>query len=292
VTWLTAEGNSVLRLVRREPGAGEVGWDPAKGQIDREALEGLDAVIHLAGDSIAASRWTPARKAELRRSREEPTRLLAETLAALRRPPATLVCASAIGCYGDRGAELLSEKSPAAEDFLGSLCQGWEAAAQPARDSGIRVVHARFGLVLSRAGGALAPMLRPFRLGLGGRLGPGTQFMSWVTMDDVLGAIAFLLSTPEMSGPVNVTAPEPVTNADFTRTLGRVLRRPTLAPAPAFALRLVFGEMADALLLSSTRVLPQRLIEAGYQFRFESLEPALRHVLGRPVREPKRRKRA
>jgi uncharacterized protein (TIGR01777 family) len=284
VPFLRNGGHEVVRLVRRAPKAGdEARWDPAAGAIDAAALEGVDAAVNLSGESIGEGRWTEARKALLRSSRLGPTRLLAETLAGLRKKPRVLVSVSAVGYYGSRGDAWLSESEPPAFDFLGRLSAEWEKAAEPAAGAGIRVVHPRLGIVLSPAGGALGKMLLPFKAGLGGVLGPGTQYMSWVAIDDVLGALQHLLDRDELAGPVNTVAPEPVTNAAFTKTLGRVLRRPTVAPAPAFALRLAFGEMADATLLSSSRVRPDRLLASGYPFRFPTLEAALRHVLGKPA---------
>jgi len=282
VPFLTAGGHDVLRLVRRGARVrDEVSWDPAAGTIQAEALEGVDAVVHLSGENIAAGRWTAARKALLRSSRVGPTRLLAETLAGLEKKPRVLVSASAIGYYGDRGDAWVTEKDAPADDFLGRLSVEWESAADPAARAGIRVVHLRTGIVLSPAGGALGKMLLPFKAGLGGVLGPGTQYMSWIALDDLLAVVHHALDRGEISGALNAVAPEPVTNAVFTKTLGRVLGRPTIAPAPAFVLRLALGEMADATLLSSTRVKPERLHATGYRFRFPELEGALRHVLGK-----------
>jgi uncharacterized protein (TIGR01777 family) len=283
VPFLRNGGHEVVRLVRRAPKAGdEARWDPAAGAIDAAALEGVDAAVNLSGENIGEGRWTQARKALLRSSRLGPTRLLAETLARLEAKPKVLVSVSAIGYYGDRGDAWLSEAEPPAGDFLARLSAEWEKAAEPAAGAGIRVVHPRLGVVLSPGGGALGKMLLPFKAGLGGVLGPGTQYMSWIAIDDVLGAVRHLLDRNDLAGPVNAAAPEPVTNAAFTKTLGRVLRRPTVAPAPAFALRLAFGEMADATLLSSARVRPDKLLASGYRFRFPTLEGALRHVLGKP----------
>jgi hypothetical protein len=282
--FLTAGGHEVLRLVRRAPSArDEARWDPEAGEVDAAALEGADAVVNLSGENIAGGRWTEARKALLRSSRLGPTALLARTLAGLTRKPRVLVSASAVGVYGDRGEAWVSEGDAPAGDFLGRLAADWERAAEPAVRAGIRVVHPRMGLVLTPAGGALGKMLLPFQAGLGGVLGPGTQYMSWIAMDDLLGAIHLLLDRDDLAGPVNAVAPAPVTNAAFTKTLGRVLRRPTVAPAPAFALRLALGEMAGATLLSSTRVRPERLLASGYRFRFPELEGALRHLLGRAL---------
>jgi uncharacterized protein (TIGR01777 family) len=283
VPFLREGGHEVLRLVRRAPKAkDEARWDPAAGTIDASALEAADAVVNLSGENLAGGRWTEQRKDLLRSSRLGPTRLLAETLARLKTKPKALVSVSAIGYYGNRGDAWLTEAEPAAGDFLGRLSSEWESAAQPAAAAGIRVVHPRLGVVLSPAGGALGKMLLPFKAGLGGVLGPGTQYMSWIAIDDVLGAFRHLLEGEGLAGPVNTVAPEPVTNAVFTKTLGRVLGRPTVAPAPGFALRLAFGEMADATLLSSARVRADRLLAGGYSFRFPTLEGALRHVLAKP----------
>jgi uncharacterized protein (TIGR01777 family) len=280
VRHLTTKGHRVSALVRRAPGPGEIGWDPVAGRLDPGDLEGLDAVVHLAGENVGV-RWTTARKARIRDSRIQGTRVLSEALARTSRHPAVLVSASAIGIYGDRGDEIITETSPPGprEDFLAALGQEWENAAGPARAAGIRVVHPRFGVVLSPAGGALGKMLLPFRLGLGGRLGKGSQWMSWVSIDDVVGALLHLVLNETLAGPANVTAPEPVRNRDFTRTLGRVLSRPTPLPVPSTALRLVLGEMADSTLLASARVVPARLLGSGYRFTHPDLETALRHVL-------------
>ena len=281
---LTTDRHRISRLVRRAAGPGEISWDPAAGRLDPNDLEGLDAVVHLAGENVGV-RWTTARKARIRDSRIQGTRVLSEALARTRRLPPVLVSASAIGIYGDRGDEILTESSGPGpqEDFLAAVGQEWEDAAAPAREAGIRVVHPRFGVVLSPAGGALGKMLLPFRLGLGGRLGEGSQWMSWISIDDVVGALLHLVRNETLSGPVNVTAPEPLRNRDFTRTLGRVLSRPTPLPVPSIALRLVLGEMADSTLLASVRVVPERLLASGYRFTHPDLETALRHVL-RPDR--------
>ena len=281
---LTAGGHTVRRLVRStpRPGQAEIPWNPAARSIGTPALEGLDAVVHLAGDNIASGRWTAAKKASIRNSRMQGTTVLCEALAQLVKPPKVLLSASAIGYYGDRGETILREGSPPGTGFLAEVCQAWEAATAPAVQRDIRVVRLRFGIVLSPAGGPLAKMLTPFRLGLGGVVGTGQQYMSWIALDDVLGAIHHALSTEALQGPVNVVAPQAVTNQAFTTTLGKVLRRPTRLPLPAFAARLLFGEMADALLLASTRVVPARLVASGYTFRYPELEAALRHLLGTP----------
>jgi uncharacterized protein (TIGR01777 family) len=282
---LMAAGHQVTALVRRvskhKPQAGvtEVDWNPAAGQLDAARLVGHDAAVHLAGEPIAAGRWTDAKKQRIRASRVESTRLLADTLARLQTRPRALVCASAIGYYGTRGAEVLTEESAPGNDFLAEVCRAWEGAAAPARAAGIRTVHLRFGIVLSKAGGALAQMLTPFQLGIGGPIGNGRHYMSWLALDDAVGMIEHALTDENLSGPVNAVAPQPVTNSEFAKTMGRVLGRPALLPMPAFALRFALGEMADALLLSSARVAPARLQAAGYQFKYPQLEGALRHVL-------------
>lgn len=250
-------------------------WDPERGKIDARLLDGFNAVVHLAGESIAKGRWTPLMKERIRESRCRGTGLLAQTVAAVPRPPQVFVCASAIGFYGDRGDEVLTEDSPAGTGFLADVCREWESACRPAVARGIRVVHARFGVVLSRRGGALKKMIRPFQWGLGGKIGSGRQWWSWIGLSDVVGAIQQTLKDGSLSGPVNVTAPGPVRNDEFTRILGRVLRRPTVTPLPAFVAKLVLGEMADALLLASARVEPKKLIQSGYVFRAPTLAQAL-----------------
>jgi hypothetical protein len=278
--FLEKDGHEVVRLVRREPrGEGEVRWDPGRGHLDAGALEGVEAVFHLSGENIAAGRWTKARKARLHSSRVGSTDLLSRALAGLARRPRVLVCASGVGAYGDRGEEWVSEASATADDFLGRLSRDWEGATTPASAAGVRVVNTRFGLVLSPRGGALPKMLLPFRLGLGGVVGSGRQYMSWIALDDALSAFRHVLGADDLAGPVNFVSPQPVTNREFTKTLGRVLGRPTIAPVPAFALRLALGEMADATLLASTRGRPERLLATGFRFAFPDLEGALRHLL-------------
>jgi uncharacterized protein (TIGR01777 family) len=280
VPFLQASGHEVLRIVRHTPRSkGELHWDPARGEVDGPGLEGTGAVVHLAGENLADGRWTAAKKLRLQTSRIGPTRLLAETLAGLACKPMVLVSASAVGYYGNRGAEWLDETSRPGADFLARLCVDWEKATESAPRARIRVVNLRTGLVLSPDGGALAQMLPLFRLGLGGVLGPGTQYVSWIAIDDLVGAIGHALANPAVDGPLNAVAPAPVTNRELTRTLGRVLGRPTIAPAPAFALRLAFGELAGATLLASQRARPQRLLATGYRFGFPELTAALRHVL-------------
>jgi uncharacterized protein (TIGR01777 family) len=280
VPFLNTGGHATRRLVRGAAGGSDFQWDPVQGTIDRAAFAGQDGVVHLAGESIAESRWTPARKARMRDSRVDGTRLLARTLADLPHPPRVLVCASAIGFYGDRQETELTEDSPIGKGFLADVCGAWEEAARPAVEAGIRVVHLRIGVVLTPAGGALQRMLLPFRLGAGGRLGSGRQWMSWISVDDAIAALHHALVHDSLAGPVNVTAPGAVRNAEFTRVLGKVLSRPTLAAVPGFALRLALGEMADELLLASARVLPARLLASGFRFSHPTLEPALRHLLG------------
>jgi uncharacterized protein (TIGR01777 family) len=284
---LLREGHAVCRLMRpqsaRKPGgpqAIEVRWDPISGELDSAAAEGAQAAVHLAGASIA-ERWTDARKRVLRSSRVDATRQLVAALAKLGRPPAVFVSASAIGYYGDRGDEELTETSAPGTDFLAVLARDWEAEAARAEGFGARVAILRQGVILAPHGGALPRMLLPFRLGLGGRLGSGKQWMSWLTLDEVVGIIRAVLENAGWRGPINAVAPNPVRNAEFTTILGRVLHRPTLFPAPAMALRLALGEMAQTLLLASQRVLPKKLQEFGYNFRQPELEPALSALLRR-----------
>jgi uncharacterized protein (TIGR01777 family) len=281
VNALEARGDEVLPLVR--PGSHRPGvqWDPAQGTIDKAALEGIDAAVHLAGESIAAV-WTASRKRRILQSRVQGTALLATALTQLQKRPAVLVSASAIGYYGDHPAgEPIDESAPRGGGFLADVVEQWEAAAQPARDAGIRVAHPRFGLVLSKEGGALKAALPVFYVGIGGRIGSGKQVWSWVALDDVVGAILHVLDT-QVSGPVNVTAPDAVTNAEFTRILGEVLHRPTVIAAPEFLLKLV-GGAAEELVLFGARVVPRKLQESGYQFRYPELRPALQAVLAGEV---------
>lgn len=280
--FLGGRGHGVRRL-RRTPSdaADETSWDPSDGTFANGALEGIDAVVHLAGENIAGGRWTATQKARIRESRVNGTRRLCQALAGLESPPKVLVSASAIGFYGDRGDEILDESAPVGSGFLPEVCQEWEAATSPARDRGIRVVSLRVGIVLSPDGGALGQMLLPFKMGLGGVLGAGDQYMSWIALDDLLGIFLKGLTDGSMAGAVNAVAPGAVTNREFTKTLGSVLKRPTIFPMPAFVARLAFGEMADALLLASTRVDPRVLQNEGYAFAYPELEGALRRVLGR-----------
>jgi len=280
---LGSDGHKIVRLVR--PGgtalADDARWNPAAGELDAAALEGCDAAVNLAGASIGEGRWDEARKKVLRESRIDSTRVLVSGLAKLKGKPRVLVSASAVGYYGDRGDEVLSEASGAGNDFLAKLACDWEAEARKAEASGIRTVILRFGVILSAHGGALPRMLTPFRMGVGGKLGSGKQWMSWLTLDEAVNLIRYAIDNSEQRGPVNAVSPNAVRNADFTRTLAHVLGRPALFPAPAFALRLMLGEMADALLLSSQRAAPRRLEATSYSFRNPDLEPALRGLLGR-----------
>lgn len=281
VAFLESGGHEVHRLTRR-PAADdrEIEFDPEKGAAHPSEMEGFDAVVHLAGAPIAQGRWTEERKRLIRDSRVPFTRRLAETLAALKKPPAVLISASATGYYGDRGDRILRESDPPGEGFLPEVCLQWEGATEPAAEAGIRVVHLRTGLVLTPAGGALAPMLLPFRLGLGGPLGHGRQWWSFIALDDLIYLTHHVLMNDRIVGPVNATAPEPLTNADFTRVLGRVLKRPALIPVPRIALEVLLGEMTGPLLMASARVNPEKAIDSGFKFSWPSLEPALRHVLG------------
>lgn len=281
---LTSGGDEV-RPIGRNSG---YRWDPATGQIDVRAFDGAATVVHLAGANIAGHRWTDRYRRAIRDSRVDGTRLLAQTLAAMPSPPGVLVCASAVGFYGDRGDELLAEASPPGKGFLPEVCQAWEAAADPARAAGIRVVHLRLGMVLAPDGGALGKMLPVFRLGLAGRLGNGRQWWSWIALGDVLRLIRHVAADARAAGPLVAAAPEPVTNSHFTQTLARVLHRPAFLPAPAFVLRLALGEMADALLLASTRARSAQLPALGFAFAQPELEPALRALLDKPARSVSR----
>ena len=287
---LRAEGHQVLRLTRSRPtGADQAQWDPAAGQLDPDALAKADAVVHLAAKNIGEQlRWTARTKRELLASRVVGTALVARIMADLAGGsgpgPRVLLCASGVGFYGDRGDEVLTEASSGGSGFLADLCRQWEAAADPAREAGLRVVHLRTGPVQDTAGGGLPKQALLFRLGLGGRLGSGRQWLSWTALGDIVGAYLHALTHDELDGPVNNAAPNPVTNAEFTATLARVLHRPALLPIPEFGPKLVLGETADEFLFVSQRAHPLRLLETGYQFQFPELEPALRHTLKRPAR--------
>lgn len=270
---LRAAQHDVVRIGRGADS--DVRWNPAAGTIDAAGCRGIDVFVHLAGANVG-ERWTPAHRREIRDSRVLGTALIARTAAALMPRPGVLICASAVGIYGDAGDVVLDEGSPLGRDFLADTGREWEAAADPARQAGIRTVHLRFGVVLSRRGGALARMLPVFLLGGGGRLATGRQWMSWISMEDAVGAVQFALERGTLVGAVNAVAPSPVTNAEFTDTLARVVHRPALFPVPALALNLMFGEMAQGTLLASQRVIPRQLLAAGYAFRHATLEPALR----------------
>lgn len=281
VVALESRDHLVRRLVRREvvDADREIRWDPAAGQIDAAELNGVDAVVHLAGENIAGGRWTEDFKRRILDSRTQGTRLLAETLAGLDMKPSVVVSASATGYYGNRGDEEVDELAPSGNGFLAEVCREWEAAAEPIHDAGIRLVKLRIGPVLTPQGGALAKMLPPFRLGVGGVIASGKQWFSWITLDDLASAIVFAVENDSLVGPVNAVTPCPVTNRELTKTLGRVLRRPTIFPMPAFAARLAFGEMADEMLIGGVRVAPHELARAGFPFAYPQLEPALRHLL-------------
>jgi uncharacterized protein (TIGR01777 family) len=276
---LTAAGHRPIRLVRAEPKGDEIRWNPSACTIDSASLEGVGAVIHLAGAGIGDKRWTPEYKSELLSSRKLGTETLAGSLSGLQRPPQVLLSGSAIGIYGNRGDQELTEDAPVGTGFLSDLCVQWEAATAPAEAAGIRVAHLRTGIVLSDKGGALKKQLLPFKLGLGGRSGPGTQWQSWISLVDEVRAIVHLL-TADVSGPVNLTAPNPVTNAEFTKALGKALKRPTLLPIPMLPLRLALGaEMVQNLLLDGQKVLPARLTASGFVFEHPLLSEALAALL-------------
>lgn len=280
---LQGDGHTVERLVR--PGGasspGDIFWNPMAATVDALAMEGFDAVMHLSGASIAEARWTPARKAVLRSSRIDSTRVLVDTLSGLKRKPRVFLCASATGYYGNRGDEVLTESSEGGTDFLALLARDWEAEARRAELAGIRTVRLRFGVILSSDGGALPRMLAPFKYGVGGRLGSGNQWMSWIALEDVVEIMLSAIASGEFSGPVNVVAPNPVRNSEFTRIAAATLHRPAIFSAPAFALRIALGEMADPLLLASQRAIPERLTAMGHRFHFASLDASLQSILER-----------
>jgi uncharacterized protein (TIGR01777 family) len=280
---LRNDGHDVVPLVRRSVRAGEqaIAWDPAAGNIDRSRLEGCDVVVNLAGESVFG-RWTAAKKQRIQSSRVAGTRLVSEAIAGLERRPRVLLAASAVGFYGDRGATELTEESRGGSDFLAQVAHEWETATDPAARTGVRVANLRFGIVLARAGGMVAKLLPVFRLGLGGPIGSGAQYLSWIAIDDLVAATLHVLSTASLSGPINVTAPHPVPQLEFVRALGRVLRRPAVLPVPRFALALAFGQEAATMMAGGQRVLPARLLATGYRFRFGDLEPALRQLLAAP----------
>lgn len=279
-TALRERGDRVLSLTRRTArNTDEITWDPSFNTLDPSRLTNIDGIIHLAGENIASRRWTAAQKARIRDSRVQGTTLLAQALASISPPPKVFISASAIGYYGNRDDEILTEDRQPGEGFLPDVSVAWENAAKPATKAGIRTVHPRIGIVLSPTGGALGKMLLPFKLGLGGIIGSGKQYMSWITLDDLISLFLFAIDNESISGAINAVSPTPVTNREFTKTLGRVLSRPTIFPLPAFAAKFALGEMADALLLASTRVIPSRLENTSFSFAHPHLEPALRHLL-------------
>ena len=280
---LSAQGHSISRLVRGKANAsrGEAYWNPEGGSVDKTGLSALnpEVVVNLAGENIASGRWNEKRKRKIRDSRVNGTRALADCLAHLETKPKALICASASGFYGTRGDELLTEESSAGEGFLAEVCQEWEQACEPAAKAGIRTANLRLGMVMSPEGGGLKKLLLPFKLGLGGVIGSGRQYMPWITLDDVVGAFAFAIQNESLRGAINTVAPQPVTNKEFTKTLGKVLLRPTCLPLPASTARMLIGEMADELLLASTRMVPAKLQQAGFKFQYPELKDALKHLL-------------
>jgi uncharacterized protein (TIGR01777 family) len=276
---LQSEGNDVLRLVRHDPRPGDVSWDPEAGTIDGPALEGVDAAVHLAGEGVADKRWSPAQKARILESRVQGTTTLATALAALADKPSVLVSGSAIGYYGEQGDDVLTEDAPPGEGFLVDVCKAWEGATAPAVAAGIRVVTIRTGIVLTKKGGALKRQLPLFKLGVGGKLASGKQWTSWISIDDEVGAIIHALNTPSLSGPVNLTAPNPVTNSEFTKALGAAVHRPTLLPVPSFGLNVVLGRELAHNLLGSARVVPEKLTASGYHFIHPTIDEAFRAVV-------------
>ena len=279
VELLSSSGHEVIRLVRQSATDGQIQWNPSSRELDSSKLEGCDAVVHLGGESIAEGRWNPMKKRRIRDSRVDSTTLLANTLASLSDKPDVFVCGSAIGYYGSRADEELTESSSAGSDFLAGVCQEWESSTKPASEAGIRVVNLRTGVVLDPAGGALSKILTPFKLGAGGVVGNGKQYWSCVALNELTNIIKFCIETPAIDGPVNGVCPQPTTNHKFTKTFGSILGRPTIFPLPAFVAKLMLGEMAEALLLASARVLPRKLTDSGYQFKFADLESSLRDAL-------------
>jgi uncharacterized protein (TIGR01777 family) len=273
---LTADGAAVTRLVRGAPKSGEIEWHPNQDQVSSQLLDGFDVIINLAGENIAAGRWTDEQKRKIRDSRVSGTHLLSEAIAGMNVKPSAFICASATGIYGDRDDETLDEQSESGGGFLAGVCREWEMACEPAIKAGVRVVNLRFGPILAREGGMMAKLLTPFKMGMGGKVGSGKQYISWVALEDAVNAIRLAVNDQSIRGPLNIVSPNPVTNEEFTRTLGHVLNRPTALAVPAFAARLAFGEMADEMLLSSQKVLPKKLTAAGFQFQYPELEAALK----------------
>jgi uncharacterized protein len=276
---LESDGHEIVRLVRNTPKAGEIEWHPNQDEIDPATIAGFDAIINLAGESIAEGRWTEEKKKRIRDSRVNGSHLISEAIGKLATKPRVFLCASATGIYGDRGDETLDEQSESGGGFLAGVCREWEKATEPASKAGVRVVNLRFGPILARAGGMLEKMLTPFKMGLGGKIGSGKQYISWVAIDDAVAAIKLALNDESIRGPLNIVSPTPVTNERFTRALGEALSRPTVMAMPAFAARLAFGEMADEMLLVSQRVMPKRLNTARFQFQNPDLEGAIRRYL-------------
>lgn len=277
---LEARGDEITRVVRTTPKAGEIEWHPNRDGVNLSSFEGFDGIINFAGENIAAGRWTDEQKRKIRDSRVNGTHLLSEAIAKLNHKPRVFICASATGIYGDRGDELLDEQSESGGGFLAGVCREWERATEPASKAGVRVVNLRFGPILARQGGMLAKLLTPFKMGMGGKVGSGKQYISWVSLDDAVRATTFAIDDPSVHGPLNVVSPNPVTNEEFTKSLGHVLNRPTALAMPAFAARLAFGEMADEMLLVSQRVAPKKLSAEGFQFEHPGIEGALRRYVG------------
>jgi len=277
---LQSDGNQITRLVRSSPKPGEIEWHPNQDKVSPQSLEGFEAFINLAGENIAGGRWTDDQKRKIRDSRMNGTHLLSEAIAQMKSKPRVFICASATGIYGDRDDETLDEQSESGGGFLAGVCREWEQATEPASKAGVRVVNLRMGPILARDGGMLSKLLTPFKMGMGGKVGSGKQYISWVALDDAVNAIKLAIDDASIHGPINIVSPNPVTNEEFTKTLGHVLNRPTALAMPAFAARLAFGEMADEMLLASQRVMPKRLSKAGFQFQYPTLESAMRKYIG------------
>jgi len=277
---LQSDGNQITRLVRSSPKPGEIEWHPNQDEVSPQRLEGFETIINLAGENIAGGRWTDEQKRKIRVSRINGTHLLSESIAKMTSKPGAFICASATGIYGDRDDETLDEQSESGGGFLAGVCREWEQATEPASKAGVRVVNLRLGPILARDGGMLSKLLTPFKMGMGGKVGSGKQYISWVALDDAVNAIKLAIDDKSIQGPINIVSPNPVTNEEFTKTLGHVLNRPTALAMPAFAARLAFGEMADEMLLASQKVLPKKLSQAGFQFRYPTLESAMRKYVG------------
>ena len=277
---LQSDGNQITRLVRSSPKAGEIEWHPNQDEVSTQSLQGFDVIINLAGENIAGGRWTDEQKRKIRDSRVNGTHLLSEAIAKMNSKPKAFICASATGIYGDRDDEVLDEQSESGGGFLAGVCREWEKATEPANKAGVRVVNLRFGPILARDGGMLSKLLTPFKMGMGGKVGSGKQHISWIALDDAVSAINLAIDRQTIHGPLNVVSPNPVTNEEFTKTLGHVLNRPTALAMPAFAARLAFGEMADEMLLASQKVMPKKLTSAGFQFQYPQLEAAMRKYVG------------